>query len=115
MRSQAEFAFLLQKQPTNSKLFKNRSFGNVWAENTLPANQRKHPHQKPRKLIKALIEATTEEKDLIVDPCAGSFIMLEVCRELGREFIGCDLAYQAMEEFKVKKARRVFNKVCLNC
>jgi len=28
-RSQAEFAFLVQKLPTNHKLFKNRGFGNV--------------------------------------------------------------------------------------
>jgi len=81
----------------------------------LPAQQRKHPHQKPRKLIKALIEATTEEGDLIVDPCAGSFIVLEVCQETKREFLGCDLTYQAMEEFKVNKTRQITGKVCLNC
>ena len=79
----------------------------------MPPNKRKHPHQKPRELIKALIEATTNENDLVIDPCAGSFIVLEVCQEIGREFLGCDLTYQAMEEFKT--AKRVFNKVCLNC
>jgi len=59
----------------------------------LPANQRKHPHQKPRELIKAIIEATTQKVDLIVDPCAGSFIVLEVCQEINREFMGVDLNY----------------------
>jgi len=43
----------------------------------LSPNKRKHPHQKPRELLKALIEATTNQGDLIVDPCAGSFIVLE--------------------------------------
>jgi len=81
----------------------------------LPSKQRKHPHQKPRKLIKALIEATTEEKDLIVDPCAGSFIVLEVCQATSREFLGCDLTYQALEEFKAKHTKQVFNQVCLDC
>ncbi|WP_216361641.1 DNA-methyltransferase [endosymbiont GvMRE of Glomus versiforme] len=113
LRSQAEFAFLLQKQPTNSKLFKNRSFGNVWTEDSLPANQRKHPHQKPKELIKALIEATTQEGDLIIDPCAGSFIVLEACQETNREFIGCDLTFKEIEEFKRKT--RIVDKVCLNC
>jgi len=77
LRSDAEFCFLLQKYPQSGKLFKNRSFGNVWEEATISPNKRKHPHQKPKELIKALITATTNEGDLIVDPCAGSFIVLE--------------------------------------
>jgi hypothetical protein len=35
--------------------------------------------------------ATTSEKDLVVDPCAGSFIVLETCQEINRNFLGCDL------------------------
>jgi len=83
----------------------------------LPANQRKHPHQKPKELIKALIEATTEKRDLVIDPCAGSFIVLEVCQETKREFMGCDLTYQETREFmlKSKQIKPVFNQVCLNC
>jgi site-specific DNA-methyltransferase (adenine-specific) len=69
----------------------------------IPNSQRKHPHQKPYNLIKALIEATTKKGDLIVDPCAGSFVVLEVCRELEREFLGCDLTYQKLKEFKKSK------------
>jgi len=64
-----------------------------------------------------LIEATTEKGDLIVDPCAGSFIVLEVCQETRREFMGCDLTYQAVQGFmnKDKEPRKVLNKICLNC
>ncbi|CAG8605595.1 3825_t:CDS:2 [Diversispora eburnea] len=69
---------LEQKYPTTGKKFTNRSFGTVWEESSLPTGQRKHPHQKPRELIKALIMATTNEKDLIIDPCAGSFVVLEI-------------------------------------
>jgi site-specific DNA-methyltransferase (adenine-specific) len=69
----------------------------------VPNSKRKHPHQKPKGLIKALIEATTNENDLVVDPCAGSFIVLEVCQELKREFLGCDLTYQKLQEFKKSK------------
>jgi DNA modification methylase len=46
--------------------------GTVWEENSLPTSQRKHPHQKPRELIGELITATTQERELIVDPCADS-------------------------------------------
>jgi site-specific DNA-methyltransferase (adenine-specific) len=70
----------------------------------LPISKRKHPHQKPKELIKALITATTNEKDLIIDPCAGSFVVLEVCQELNRNFLGCDLTFKEMEKFwQVKK------------
>ena len=103
LRSNAEFCFLIQKYPQSGKLFKNRSFGNVWEENVVPNSKRKHPHQKPRELIKALISATTNEKDLVVDPCAGSFVVLEVCQELKREFLGCDLTFKEMERFRKNK------------
>ncbi|CAG8465087.1 11361_t:CDS:2 [Cetraspora pellucida] len=67
-------------------------------ENSLPTKQRRHPHQKPKELIKTLIAATTEEGDLVVDPCAGSFIVLEVCQELGRDYLGVDLTYREVRE-----------------
>ena len=93
---------MIQKFPQSGKVFKNRSFGNVWEENIVPSSKRRHPHQKPRELIKALIEATTEQGDLIIDPCAGSFIVLEVCRELNRNFLGVDLTYLPLKEFRQK-------------
>ena len=103
LRSNAEFCFLIQKSPQTGKVFKNRSFGNVWEENVLAPSKRQHPHQKPRELIKALIEATTNEGDLIVDPCAGSFVVLEVYQELNREFLGCDLTFKVMKDFWPQK------------
>jgi len=42
----------------------------------------------------------TKEGDLVVDPCAGSFIVLDICLELGREFMECDLTYLRLEEFR---------------
>ena len=106
LRSNAEFCFLIQKSPQSGKVFKNRSFGNVWEENVVPVSKRQHPHQKPRELIKALITATTNEGDLIVDPCAGSFVVLEVCQELKRKFLGCDLTHKEMENFWPKNNKK---------
>jgi len=65
----------------------------------VPISKRQHPHQKPRELIRALITATTQERDLIIDPCAGSFVVLEVCQELSRNYLGVNLTYQEMQEF----------------
>ena len=103
MRSNAEFCFLLQKYPTTGKKFTNRSLGTVWEERQLAVSQKRHPHQKPRELVKALIAATTSEGDLVIDPCAGSFIVLEVCQELKREYLGCDLTWEEVGEYLEKK------------
>src|SRR3954469_14619184 len=110
LRSNAEFCFLLQKYLQSGKLFKNRSFGNVWEEATIFPNKRKHPHQKPRELIKALILATTSENDLIVDPCAGSFVVLEICQELNRNYLGVDLTFRELKAF-LKGKQRVFHEI----
>jgi site-specific DNA-methyltransferase (adenine-specific) len=107
LRSNAEFCFLLQKYPQSGKLFKNRSFGNVWAEAPVRGGQRQHPHQKPRQLIKVLILATTSEQDLVVDPCAGSFVVLEVCQELNRNYCGVDLTYREMKQFLQERAKKI--------
>ena len=53
-----------------------------------------HPHVKPLGLISRLISAITEPGDLVVDPAAGSFVVMRATHELGRDFIGCDIAYQ---------------------
>jgi site-specific DNA-methyltransferase (adenine-specific) len=78
----------------------------------VPTSKRKHPHQKPKELIKALITATTNQGDLIIDPCAGSFIVLEVCQELNREFLGCDLTFKEMGNFLKEKVEK--NKLYAN-
>jgi site-specific DNA-methyltransferase (adenine-specific) len=46
-----------------------------------------HPTQKPVKLFKQLVELTTKEGDLIVDPFAGSFTTSLACLELNRKYI----------------------------
>lgn len=35
----------------------------------------------------------TESGDLVVDPAAGSFIVMQAARALGRNFVGCDIAF----------------------
>ncbi|MEG7978353.1 MAG: site-specific DNA-methyltransferase [Mollicutes bacterium UO1] len=70
---------------------------------------REHPHEKPAGLNKRLIEAVTHEGDLIVDPCAGSFTVLNSCQETNREFLGADINYSRIKEYMTKaksKARK---------
>jgi site-specific DNA-methyltransferase (adenine-specific) len=53
-----------------------------------------HPHVKPIGPITRLIEAITSPGDPVVDPAAGSFVAMRSAQQLGREFIGVDLAFR---------------------
>lgn len=50
-----------------------------------------HPTEKPRDLLRALIEATTDQGDAVVDPFAGHGSALFEAHSLGRVFWGCEL------------------------
>lgn len=50
-----------------------------------------HPTQKPLKLMEALIELTTLENQLVLDPFCGSGTTLLAAKLLGREYIGIEL------------------------
>ena len=53
--------------------------------------------QKPKALIERIIKASSKEGDLVADFYAGSFTTAEVCKELNRNFIGCDINPKAVE------------------
>jgi hypothetical protein len=57
-------------------------------------DRKTHPHRKPAGLIARLIGAITNPGDLVVDPAAGSFVVMHVANSLGRNFAGCDIACQ---------------------
>lgn len=88
-RSSAEFVIVLQKKPKRVKgCWSRRDIRSVWEEKV---NAKSHTHAKPMELQKALIDATTQPGDLVLDPCAGSFSVMDAALETGRRFIGCDL------------------------
>ena len=41
--------------------------------------------------IAAQIDVATTEGDFLIDPAAGTFSVLDACRQKGRVFLGCDL------------------------
>ncbi len=53
--------------------------------------------QKPKELIAKFIKASSNEGDLVADFYAGSFTTAEVCKDLNRNFIGCDINPRAIE------------------
>jgi site-specific DNA-methyltransferase (adenine-specific) len=88
-RSACEYLVIAQKAPIRAKgCWTDNSIRDVWNETS---DRSLHPHAKPAALISRLIAATTKRGDLVVDPCAGSYVVLDVCLAIGREFVGCDI------------------------
>ena len=66
--------------------------GNNYIEiQNLSSDKGKHPTQKPLELMKALIELSTQENQLVLDPFAGSGTTLLAAKELNRNYIGFEL------------------------
>ena len=53
--------------------------------------------QKPKALIERIIKASSSEGDLVADFYMGSGTTAEVCKDLNRNFIGCDINPRAVE------------------
>ncbi len=87
-RSTMEFAVVLQKFPHTSHVWTNRAMRDGHIEQS---DREKHPHAKPYLLTYELIRCLTKKGDLVVDPAAGGYVVLDACVEAKREFVGCDL------------------------
>lgn len=51
-----------------------------------------HPTQKPEEVIRLLINKFTKEGDIVLDCFMGSGTTAVVCKQLNRNFIGCDIS-----------------------
>ena len=91
-RHRGTHLLVLQKPPLAAKAtWPDRGVPDRWIERIIrPRSQ--HPHIKPIELIARLIGAVTRPGDLVVDPAAGSFVVMHVATEMQRWFVGCDIA-----------------------
>lgn len=88
-RCRTEYLIIAQKEPTKAAgIWEDHSIDDCWTEYSDPSV---HPHAKPLALTRRLLQAVTKSGDLVVDPCAGSYGVLEVCRGIRREYLGSDL------------------------
>ncbi|MEG7978927.1 MAG: site-specific DNA-methyltransferase [Mollicutes bacterium UO1] len=83
---------------------KNKGIGNVFSE-IVKFGGRHNIHQKPYQMTATIIQQLTNEGDLVVDPCAGSFVSLRACQKLNRNFLGTDLTLRALMNFNLNKER----------
>jgi site-specific DNA-methyltransferase (adenine-specific) len=90
-RRRGDYLLIFQKPPIKAR--------STWFDHGIPdrwpekVDRKVHPHVKPVGLITRLIGAVTQPDDLVVDPAAGSFVVMHVAQALGRDFIGCDIAH----------------------
>jgi adenine-specific DNA-methyltransferase len=66
-----------------------------------PIDSWNYPTQKPERLIKRIIEASSEKGDLVMDFFAGSGTTIAVAEKLNRKWIACDvgkLAFYTMQK-----------------
>lgn len=56
-----------------------------------------YPTQKPKELIKRLVLASSNEGDVVADYYMGCGTTAVVCKELDRNFIGCDISERAVK------------------
>lgn len=88
-RRQSEHLVVLQKAPRRARgVWTARDIPDVWRERVERGG---HAHRKPLELQARLIAAVTVPGDVVIDPAAGSFSVLEACQQGGRRFLGCDV------------------------
>jgi site-specific DNA-methyltransferase (adenine-specific) len=95
-RRRGDYLLVLQKPPIKAgATWRDHGISSRWTEKV---DRNIHPHIKPIGLIARLIGATTQPGGTIIDPAAGSFIVMKAAHQLGRNFIGCDLNYQGANQ-----------------
>lgn len=69
-----------------------------------------HPSQKPLKLMRKFIIASSKEGDIILDPFAGSGTTCVACKQLNRKYIGIEKE----EEYIIMAERRLKQSILSN-
>ncbi len=94
-RRRGDYLLALQKKPQRARAtWRDHKIDSRWPEKV---DVKEHAHIKPVGLIARLIGALTLPGDLVVDPAAGSFVVMRAAHQQGRNFVGVDLAYVSTE------------------
>jgi len=83
--------------------FKYRWWG-MLQENMNWKEKREHPTQKPVALGRWILKKFAKKRDLIFDPFAGSGSFLVACKQLGFNYVGCEINKDYVEIIKRRLA-----------
>jgi len=87
-RHQYELILVLEKGKPKYN-FKN--FSDVQTCSHINHNKNNHPHEKPVDLLMKIVEHSSSEGDVVLDPFCGSGSTCKACEKLGRKWIGIEL------------------------
>jgi site-specific DNA-methyltransferase (adenine-specific) len=82
---------LVLQKPKISRTGKRTVIAKNWTDHRIREIWVEKIDREPIGLTTRLIGAVTHPGDLIIDPAAGSFVVMHAALALGREFIGCDI------------------------
>lgn len=90
---------------------KGRSLGDVWID-IAPLNSQSnerlgYPTQKPRALLDRILETATAQGMTVLDPFCGCGTTIESAAELGRNWIGIDVAIHAVKVIEKRLESRL--------
>lgn len=79
--------------------FRGKQVGNLWTDISLPLGDERvgYPTQKRLALLSRIIEASSNEGDLVLDPFCGCATTMVQAERLGRQWVGIDLSTKAAE------------------
>lgn len=83
---------------SNFKLDVNGAYlSNVWETTVETYHSRIYDTQKPKALLERIVKSSSNRDDIVADFFIGSGTTMVVAKELGRNYIGCDINPKAIE------------------
>ena len=100
------YEMILMLRKGNARNINNMGCKNIIVVKNIRGNKQ-HPTEKPVELNKILIENSSNENDIVLDPFMGVCGCGLACRELNRNFIGIELdeKYFNIAKERIEKAR----------
>ena len=93
-----------------------RRAGDVWTISHINASARErvgYPTQKPLQLLDRIIQASSNEGDMVLDPFCGCATTMVSADSLGRDWVGCDLSQKAVDLVvdRIKEAKGLWSDI----
>lgn len=77
--------------------FLSSAWTDIGIISTTGKERRGYPTQKPVKLLERIVTLSSNEGDLILDPCCGSATTIDAAVKMGRDGVGIDINPEAIE------------------
>ena len=72
-------------------LLRGHRWSNVWEYSRIPSKKLRHPAEKPVDMVRRMVESSSDEGDLVVDPFCGSGTIGEAAKMCDRDFLMGDI------------------------